>query len=83
MLPNAMPCSWERLPKDIRRTLALEAMRRAVDGLATQAERLAEEMEAGRLADRGGPDALRLLAALIRAADGGPDLTRMPPAGHA
>jgi hypothetical protein len=39
-------------------------MRRAVHALAGQAELLAVAMEFGELRDRGGPDALRLFAAV-------------------
>jgi hypothetical protein len=34
--------------------------------IVDQAEVLAVEMEAGSLSDRGGPEALRLLAAVVR-----------------
>jgi hypothetical protein len=44
-----------------------EAMRRAAETLAEHAELLAAEMEGGTLSDRGGPDALRLFAAVVRA----------------
>ena len=47
--------------------LAREALRRAAETLADHAEVLAAEMDQGTLADRGGPDALRLFAAVIRA----------------
>lgn len=47
--------------------LAGEALRHASETMAAQAELLAREMEFGTLADRGGPDALRLFAALVRA----------------
>jgi Mor family transcriptional regulator len=57
---------WNRLSDELQLALSAEALRRAVQGIAGQAECLAGEMEAGGLADRGGPDALRLLAALIR-----------------
>lgn len=46
--------------------LSREALRRAVETVADQAEVLAEEMAAGTLADHGGADALRLLAAIVR-----------------
>jgi hypothetical protein len=63
--------NWHDLPEATQLTLAREAIRRAVDTVATQAEELAEEMEAGALDDRGGPDALRLFAALVREVNGG------------
>ena len=40
---------------------------RAVDLIVGQAETLAHEIEFGSLPDRGGPEALRLLAAVARA----------------
>ena len=57
---------WNLLSDDLQLALSSEALRRAVVTVATHAEVLAGEMETGHLADRGGPDALRLLAAVIR-----------------
>jgi hypothetical protein len=62
-----MLSNWNLLDDDLQLTLAREAMRRAAETIAGQAELLAQEMEQGGLADRGGPDALRLLAAVVRA----------------
>ena len=62
-----MLSDWTELSNDLQLTLAREALRRAVHTIASQADILADEMESGELADRGGPDALRLLAAVIRA----------------
>ncbi|MDA8252653.1 MAG: hypothetical protein M0Z28_26270 [Rhodospirillales bacterium] len=59
---------WDALPEQLQLALAQEAMRRAADTIAGQAETLAGEIEDGSLADRGGPDALRLLAAVVRLA---------------
>ncbi len=61
MLPD-----WNMLSEPLQMALSHEAMRRAVAMIAEQAETLACEMEAGRLADRGGADGLRLFAAVIR-----------------
>ncbi len=58
--------NWNLLSEDLQLILSREAMRRAMQAVATQAESLAEEMEEGTLADRGGVDALRLLAAVMR-----------------
>jgi hypothetical protein len=58
---------WHALTEAQQLALAREALRRAAGILADQAELLAEEMEDGRLLDRGGPDALRLFAAVLRA----------------
>ena len=57
---------WNVLSDDLQLTLSREALRRAADIIAGQAEALAGEMEGGFLCDRGGPDALRLLAGVVR-----------------
>ena len=59
---------WDLLSDELQLALSREAMIRAADTIAGQAEILAGEMEAGMLADRGGPEALRLLAAVVRVA---------------
>lgn len=74
-----MFCDWNSLPEDLQLALSREAMGRAAAIIAEQAEELAEEIECGNLADRGGVDALRLLAAVVRV--GGRD--ELIPAGHA
>ena len=61
------PARWDTLTEDMQIALSREAMRRAAEALADHAELLAREMETGGLADRGGPDALRLFAAVVRA----------------
>ena len=61
------PASWTILPEELQLVLSREALRRAATTLAEHAELLAEEMERGTLSDRGGPDALRLFAAVVRA----------------
>jgi hypothetical protein len=61
------PDSWITLPENVQLVLPPEVMRRAAATLAEQAELLAEEMEPGTLSGRGGPDALRLFAAVVRA----------------
>jgi hypothetical protein len=58
---------WETISEDIQLRLAHDALLRAVEMIIGQAETLANEMEAGSLPDRGGPEALRLLAAVARA----------------
>jgi hypothetical protein len=60
------PADWTTLPDELQLTLSREALRRAAETLAGHAELLAEEMERGTLLDRGGPDALRLFAAVVR-----------------
>jgi hypothetical protein len=61
---------WNFLSEDLQLVVSREAMRHAAETIAGQAELLAEEMEAGVLCDRGGPEALRLFAAVLRAAGG-------------
>ncbi len=63
-MPHA---EWTTMPDDLQLALSQEALRQAAEVLAGQAEVLAAEMDDGVLADRGGPDALRLFAAVIRA----------------
>lgn len=70
---------WTTLPEDLQLVLSREAMRRAAETLAEHADLLAEEMERGTLGDRGGPDALRLFAALVRATSD----DSFGPVGHA
>ncbi|MCS6892773.1 MAG: hypothetical protein RMK64_11810 [Rhodovarius sp.] len=81
MSPSRPPheATWQEMPEELQLLLAREAMRRAAATLAEQAELLAVEMEAGRLTDRGGADALRLFAAIVRATAA----EALPPAGHA
>ena len=57
---------WNTLPDEMQLALSREALRRAAETLAEHAELLAEEMDQGTLNDRGGPDALRLFAAVVR-----------------
>ncbi len=57
---------WNILPEPVQLALSQEALRRAAETLAEHAELLAIEMEHGTLSDRGGPDALRLFAAVVR-----------------
>lgn len=61
------PADWNLLNDDLQLALSREALRRAAETLAEHAELLAAEMDNGALIDRGGPDALRLFAAVIRA----------------
>lgn len=57
---------WNVLSDDLQFVLSREALAKASDIIAEQAEILAAEMEVGALRDRGGPDALRLLAGVVR-----------------
>ena len=61
-----MLCEWNALPDIVQVALSREALNIASAKIAQQAEVMAEEMECGNLADRGGADALRLFAALVR-----------------
>jgi hypothetical protein len=74
-----MDFDWNHLPEDDQLALSRAALAQAADTIADQAETLAEEMETGALDDRGGPEALRLLAAVVRALNP----TAMPVVGHA
>jgi len=76
---RAEPPVWHRLSDEMQLVLAREAMIRAAATLADQAEMIGLEMEAGTLHDRGGPEALRLFAAIIRATN----IDIMGPVGHA
>lgn len=60
--------NWNLLSDEMQLALSSAALRQAVNTIAGQAELLAGEMEAGTLADLGGPDALRLLAVVVREA---------------
>ena len=71
--------NWSLLTEGAQLALSRAALAQAADTIAGQAETLAEEMETGSLDDRGGPDALRLLAAIVRTLSP----TGMPVAGLA
>ena len=60
------PHDWHMLSDETQLTVTRAALVQAVHSVAGQAEILALEMESGTLVDRGGPDALRLLAAVLR-----------------
>lgn len=62
-----MAAEWNYLNEGVQLALTRAALAQAADTIAVQAETLATEMETGSLDDRGGPDALRLLAAVVRA----------------
>jgi hypothetical protein len=74
-----MLSDWNQLSDDLQLVISRAALDRAAETIAGQAEILAREIEDGALRDRGGPEALRLLARIVRlGGDGG-----MTPAGHA
>jgi hypothetical protein len=75
MLPSRDVIDWNLLSDDAQLRVAREAMRRAVETIASHAEMLASEMEAGAIADLGGPEALRLLATMVRLHDRDPTIT--------
>ena len=66
MLPSRDVTDWNLLSDEAQLRVAREAMQRAVETIAGHAESLAAEIETGAIADRGGPEALRLLATLVR-----------------
>ncbi len=74
-----MLSDWTLLSDELQLTLSHEALCRAGETIAGQAEILAIEMETGGLTDRGGAEALRLLAAVVRVTG----KEGMTPAGHA
>lgn len=61
-----MLADWNQLSDHLQLVLTRAALERAASSIAAQAEMLAAEMEEGTLSDRGGPEALRLLAAVVR-----------------
>jgi hypothetical protein len=61
-----MLTDWNILSEELQLAIAAEAMRQAAAIIADQADTLAEEMDDGAVPDAGGPDALRLLAQIIR-----------------
>jgi len=63
----AAPPGWHELPPETQVTLSREALRRATETLARHAEMMALEIESGTVFDGGGPEALRLFAAAVRA----------------
>jgi hypothetical protein len=54
------------LSEPVQLQLSRKALRNASAGIAEQAEMLAEQMEDDIISDRGGPEALRLLASIVR-----------------
>ena len=73
------PQGWDDLPDALQLQIAHAAMLRAGERIASLAVMLAGEIEHGVIADRGAPEALRLLARIIRLT--GQDL--LAPAGTA
>jgi hypothetical protein len=61
-----MTTDWNFLSDELQLVLSQEALRRAGEIIAGQAEMLAGEIEHGYLIDRGGAEALRLLADVVR-----------------
>jgi hypothetical protein len=74
-----LPIEWPILPDSLQLALARAALLKAAETLADHAELLASEIECGVLMDRGGPEALRLFAAVVRATNG----EALGPVGHA
>ena len=61
-----MDTSWDSLEERSQLALSRGALERAVGIVAERAETLANEIECGSVADRGGVEALRLFATLTR-----------------
>lgn len=61
---------WHTISEPLQLQLAQEAMRQASSNLAAYAEALADEIEGGFVSDRGGNEALRLFANLVRSVHG-------------
>jgi hypothetical protein len=74
-----MVTDWNLLSEKLQLVLSHEALRQAAHTIAWQAEVLAAEIESGSLVDRGGPEALRLLASVVRMTGKGV----LPSPGHA
>ncbi len=74
-----MRADWSLMSDELQLVVSREALRRASDIIAEQADLLAKEIDGGRLEDRGGADALRLLAAIVRLNTA----TAEPVVGHA
>ena len=74
-----MYTEWNCLSDEQQLALSRQALLHAAAAIATQAEVLAEEIEQGSLSDRGGAEALRLFAEVVRV--GGQDM--LAPAGRA
>lgn len=70
---------WPSLSDEAQSALAQDAITRACLIIAEQAELFAAQFAAGRLQDRGGADALRLFAHLLRETNA----ATLPPAGSA
>ena len=73
-----MDADWNNLSDSAQLAVSREALRHVAARIAGQAEQLAAEIEAGHLADRGGPDALRLFAAVVRSQGA----AELQPLGH-
>ncbi len=61
-----MLADWDALSDALQLVLSREALHRVAEIIAEQAETLAQEMDEGALRDLGGPNALRLLASVVR-----------------
>jgi hypothetical protein len=79
-----LPSDNLRLSYDLQLLVSRAALRHAAAAIASQADQLAEEMDSGMLSDEGGSEALRLLAAVVRASgDTTGDIAGLEVAGHA
>lgn len=74
-----MNSNWDMLSDELQVALARAALSRAAEELADHADVMAQEMDDGLIADRGGPNALRLFGTILRISGKGDFAT----AGHA
>lgn len=61
-----MDAEWDSLSEELQLTISQAAISQAAGLIAERAEMLAEEFDSGAMSDRGGAEALRLFAELIR-----------------
>ena len=61
-----MDAEWDTLSEELQLTISQAAISQAAGLIAERAEMLADEFDLGAMSDRGGAEALRLFAELIR-----------------
>jgi len=61
-----MISEWDMLSDELQLALSRAALSRAAAELADRAYAMAQEIEVGQITDRGGAEALRLFAAILR-----------------
>ncbi len=83
MLSHTLVPVWNTLSDIQQLELAQAALTTAIAAVSGQIEDLAQEIESGTLPDRGGAEALRLLAELLRLSADSPASAFAPAIGHA